>query len=155
MQAVEAAALLNAVGQDVTAVAAHTHLLEEMLAPFNTIHAILKTASGRSGSFNIPFGTELKSTFEIEVVTTNGAVTVTRNMVKVARRITSGKQEVEQIEVVFSAGVKAEVLAFAASIKTGVPDPRASPLEALADIRVMQSMLESGEEDGVVKFIGG
>ncbi|KAL4937121.1 hypothetical protein BDV06DRAFT_216134 [Aspergillus oleicola] len=143
--------ILDALGQDIREVAAYTSLLEDRLAPVDTIHAILRTGADRSGSFNLSFGTEFKSGFEIEVVTTKGTINIARTYVKVVRKDTGGEKKEEQTEVTWTTGVKAEVEAFAASIKAGFPDPRGAPEQALADLRVLQSMLASGEQHGAVK----
>ena len=43
--------------------------------------------------------------------------------------------------------------AFAESIRTGKADPRGTPEEALADLQVLQAILESGEEAGAAKKV--
>ena len=50
-------------------------------------------------------------------------------------------------------GVRKEVAAFAESIHAKELDPRASPEEAYHDLKLLQGMLESGEEEGTAKRI--
>ena len=51
-------------------------------------------------------------------------------------------------------GGKAGVLAFAHSIKFGRVDERARPEQALLDIQLLQSMLDSGGEANALKRVG-
>ncbi|KIW42674.1 uncharacterized protein PV06_06200 [Exophiala oligosperma] len=145
--------LLSAVGEDISSLAAYTALLEPKLAPVDTVHGILRTTSGRSGSFNVSFGTEFKGGFEIFAATNKGSVTVTPVSVKVVRKDADGKKVEEEESFAFGAGVKSEVEAFAASIVSGTPDPRQSPQQALGDLIVLQGLLESGEQKGAVKAV--
>ena len=59
----------------------------------------------------------------------------------------------ETTEVGFDNGVQAEVNAFAQSIISGVANERGAPEQALADLKLIQRMLESGEQGGAVKVI--
>ena len=144
---------MNVFDQDIVSLAAFTALLEEKLAPVDTVHAILATKSGRSGSFNISFGTEFKSGCEIEIVTTKGSVTASMTSVKAVNKAESGKEGEEQKDFIFSTGVQLEIDAFARSVKAGTRDPRATPQQALTDLRILQGLLESGEQKGAVKYI--
>ncbi|KAK5189615.1 hypothetical protein LTR96_009416 [Exophiala xenobiotica] len=145
--------LLSAVGEDISSLAAYTALLEPKLAPVDTVHGILLTTSGRSGSFNVSFGTEFKGGFEIFAATNKGSVSVSPVSVKVVRKDAEGKKVEEEETFAFGAGVKAEVEAFAASIESGTPDPRQTPQQALGDLIVLQGLLESGENKGAVKTV--
>ena len=83
---------------------------------------------------------------------TSGAVTVTPSEVTISR---NDKRAIKQKTFRFppSTGVRKEVAAFAESIRTMDPDPRGSPEEAYHDLKLLQGMLESGEEDGAAKRI--
>ena len=59
----------------------------------------------------------------------------------------------EVTEVGYDNGVKAEVDAFAKSIQSGAADERGTPEQALADLRLISKMLESGEQGGAVKVL--
>lgn len=101
----------------------------------------------------ISFGAEFKTAFEIEVVTDKGSVTVRASEVACVSRDEDGKKLEEKIEVGFDNGVVEEVKAFAESIAAGKADERGTPDEALADLLVIQRMLESGEQGGSVKVL--
>jgi predicted dehydrogenase len=136
--------LLNGLGQDVSSLAAYTALVQPKLAPVDTVHAILATDSGRSGTFSVSFGAAFQSSFEIVVVTTKGRVSVTPTSVVIVCLDDSGKKQEQTENFTFSAAVAHEVEAFATSIQKNVTDPRATPQQALKDLTIIQSMLDSG-----------
>ncbi|CAI4213196.1 unnamed protein product [Parascedosporium putredinis] len=136
---------LAAVGEEIGQVSACTSLLQERLAPVDTVHGVLATRSGRAGTFVCSFGAEFKAGFAIEVVTTNGAVRFSPREVTVTTRGADGARmdEVHSFES-SGTGVKAEAVTFAESIEAGRIDSRLSPQEALKDLRIVQALLESG-----------
>lgn len=144
--------LLNAARQEVDQLSARTTLLQKKLAPVDTVHAILTTQSGRSGTFSVSFGTEFKSGFQIQVVTTHGSVTVTPVEVTTIRKGADGNKAEEKKEFGFTAGVKPEVEAFQRSIEAGKVDEKQSPEQALKDLEILEGMLKSGEKGGVLKL---
>ena len=75
----------------------------------------------------------------------NGVICVSKN--------NEGKKVEETFEVGFENGVKDEVEVFAQSIDNEEVDVRGSPDQALADLKVLQRMLESGEQGGSVKVL--
>lgn len=109
--------------------------------------------NGHNGCFNISFGAEFKTAFEIQVVTDKGSVTVKASEVVCVSRDEEGKKLEETIEVGFDNGVLEEVKVFAESIVAGEADERGTPDQALADLRVLQRMLDSGEQGGAVKVL--
>ena len=113
----------------------------------------MQLRNGNNGSFNISFGAEFKTAFEIQVVTDKGSVTVTASEVVCVSRDAEGKKLEERIEVGFDNGVKEEVKAFAESILAGEADERGTPDQALTDLKVLESMLESGDQGGAVKVL--
>lgn len=145
--------LLHAADQEISSLTAFTSLLASRLPPVDTIHSTLQLRNGNNGCFNISFGAEFKTAFEIEVVTNKGSVTVRATEVVCVRRDEQGKKLEETIEVGFDNGVMDEVEVFAQSIQNGVADVRGSPDQALADLKVLQRMLESGEQGGSVKVL--
>lgn len=62
-----------------------------------------------------------------------------------------GKIIKECTPIEYDNGVRAEVDAFARSIEAGAADGRGTPEQALADLRLIYTMLESGEQGGVIK----
>ncbi|KAG7142608.1 hypothetical protein HYQ45_000975 [Verticillium longisporum] len=145
--------LLGAVGEDVSEVSARTALLQAKLAPVDTVHAVAKTDRGAIGTMSISFGTEFKSGFEVQVVTTEGSVTMTPVDVKVAKRGQDGKKVEERREFTRSSGVPAELEAFGASLEQGTADERQNTAQALKDLAILQGLLESGAADGQAKQV--
>ena len=146
--------LLAAAGQSITQVSAFTSLLQPKLAPLDTVHATMQLDNGNSGTFSLSFGAEYKTGFELQVVTDKGAVTVLPAEVIVLAKDCAAENKEKRTKVRPGAGGKAEVLAFAHSIKFGKADERATPEQALLDLRVLQAMLDSGEEANTLKRVG-
>lgn len=145
--------LLSAAGESITHVAAFTSLLQDRLAPLDTIHATMQTSNETNGTFSLSFGAEFKSGFEFQVVTDKGAVTVTPTEVTLLRKDPKGEMNVARtaFKALYSHAVEREVGLFAKAMATGKIEQRASPEEAFMDLRVLQAMLESGEDGGAVK----
>ncbi|KAG4425361.1 hypothetical protein IFR04_001511 [Cadophora malorum] len=143
--------LLSALGQEIATLSAFTDLLQDRLKPVDTIHAVAQTSQGRSGSFDVSFGTAFNEGFEIVVVT--DACSVTIRPTEVTTRIQYDKGEktesVEKVEMSF--GVVEEVAAFSGAILGGELDVRISPREALGDLKMLEAMLRSGENGGSIK----
>ncbi|KAK1828007.1 hypothetical protein QBC39DRAFT_360153 [Podospora conica] len=142
--------LLAGAGHEIRRVAAFSGLLEEHLVPVDTVSAVAVTGGGRSGTIHMSFGTEFKSGFEIEVVTTEGRVVWTPTRVRTVKR---GEEEVVK-EFEYSTGVKEEAVAFGEAVERGEVEGRQSPREALKDLEILQRLLESGEGGAVVKDVG-
>ena len=144
--------LLAAAGQTVSTVRASTSLINEDLAPLDTLNANMTTANKRNGTFNLSYGSRFRRECQIRVVTTSGAVAVNPSEVKVSRTDNRAIHE-RTFRFPPGSGVRKEVAAFAESIHAKEPDPRASPEEAYHDLKLLQGMLESGEEEGTAKRI--
>jgi predicted dehydrogenase len=118
---------------------AYTTLLQPHLPPVDTVNSIWQTKSGISGTFSMSFGTTFSAN-EYNVACKKGTVTVLGS--KVIVHETGGKP----VEKEFSnegSGVKQEVAAWAESLVAGKANPLQSPLEALADLEIMEKMLTS------------
>lgn len=147
--------LLGAAGDEVKQLTCFSSLLEEKLLPVDTVHAVLATRGGANGTLGISFGTEFKSGLEVEIVTTKGAVTWTPTEVKVVRKADGGdKAEEKESFAHDSGGVDEEDAVFARSIAAGAVDPLQTPEEALKDLEILQTLLESGEAGAGVKTLG-
>ena len=118
-----------------------------------TLYSAIQIRNGNSGTFNISFGSDYQTTFTIEIITDRGSVTVEADKVACMIRDKSGKTTEETISLALDSGVKGEIQAFAESIHNGVADERGVPEQALADLRLIQRMLESDEEGGIVKVM--
>ena len=144
--------LLAAAGQIVSSVRASTSLINEDLAPLDTLNANLTTANKRNGTFHLSYGSKFRRECQIRVVMTTGAVAVSPHEVTIS---TNGIEVIQERAFRFPPGngVREEMAAFAESIHGKVFDPRGSPEEAYDDLKLLQGMLESGEEEGAVKRI--
>ena len=83
---------------------------------------------------------------------TTGAVAVSPSEVTVS---SIGAQAVQEQTFRFphDNGVRKEMAAFAESIHRKEANPRGSPEQAYDDLKLLQGMLESGEEEGALKRI--
>lgn len=142
--------ILAAAGDKIASVKASTSLLQPQLHPLDTVNAILSTASGRSGSFNVSFGSAVRGGFRLAVATTAGEVEMNPSEVKVTRLSSDGAKTEEVISLVKNAGVKLELQAWADSLAGGKVDARQSPEEALRDLDVLEGLLKAGETHSLV-----
>ena len=144
--------LLAAAGQTVSTVRASTSLINENLAPTDTLNANMTTANKRNGTFNLSYGSKFRRECQLRIVMTSGAVAASPSEVTIS---TNDKRAIQEKTFRFpsSSGVREEVAAFAQSIHTNEPNPRGSPEQAFHDLKLLQGMLESGEEEGAPKRI--
>lgn len=114
----------------------------------DTLNANMTTANKRNGTFNLSYGSKFVRDCQIRIVTTTGAVAVSPSEVTIS---TNDKRATQDKTFRFppGSGVRKEVAAFAESIYTEESNPRGSPEEAYLDLKLLQGMLESGEEEGV------
>ena len=61
--------------------------------------------------------------------------------------------QAREVSFEHGSGVGKEVEAFAEAIEHGEVDPRGSAEQAFLDLRLLESMLESGREGGAVKVV--
>ncbi|KAL5606303.1 hypothetical protein BROUX41_002718 [Berkeleyomyces rouxiae] len=137
--------LLAAANDKITSVKASTSLLQPFLPPLDTIHGIVNTAGGRSGSFNVSFGNPFRSGFRLAISTTNGEVEMNPSEVKVTTLNSAGEKSEELITINKTTGVHEEVKAWAVSLRHSVVRPDQSPEEALCDLAVLEGLLKAGE----------
>ena len=148
--------LLSAASQTITHVSAFTCQLQPHLSPLDTMHSTLLLQNTHSGTLSISFGAEFRNAFEFIVVTTTGAVAVTPTVVSVLTKDPSNGEKSERqykFPPMDSHAVQKEVASFAKAIATGKMEQRASPEEASEDLKLLQTMLESGEDGGAVKAV--
>ncbi|KAJ5041157.1 uncharacterized protein L3040_005708 [Drepanopeziza brunnea f. sp. 'multigermtubi'] len=136
-----------------TALSAFTHLLQEHLAPVDTVDSIWQTKSGVTGTFSACFGTTLSGS-EYTVACENGSVTViVREKVIVRLGEECDKNFKEEWFKEEGSGVKQEVKAWAQSLVDRKPLPAQSPEEALIDLEILEKMLRSGEQNGQLQAL--
>jgi len=147
--------LLTAAGQEVAQVSCVSSLLKERLLPVDTVRAVAKATNGAGGIITMSYGTDFKNVTEIEVITTNGRVTWTPGGGVQAVWISdSGMRQEDSLGIEMDHGVLAEFEAFAESVETRALNPRQSPEEGLKDLRLLEALLRSGEEEAAVKKVG-
>ena len=146
--------LLEATGQSISTVRASTSLIKADLAPVDTLNAHMTTASKRNGTFNLSYGSKYRRDCQIRIVTTTGAVAVSPNEVTISMQMQDKRTTHEKtFRFPPGNGVRKEVAAFAESIHSREPNPKGSPEQAYYDLKLLQGMLESGEEGGTAKKI--
>jgi predicted dehydrogenase len=126
--------------------------LQKNLPPVDTIHAILRTDNGRSGSYISSVGIEAKLGMEFEIVTDKGSIKYLpfqkQILTKLKDQQEKGKWQDKTEPAPLMWGVKEEVAAFAESIFAGRMDSKLSSSEALEDLKVVEAMLKSAEAEG-------
>lgn len=143
--------LLGAAGDDVSHVAAFTGLVDEALPPVDTVNACISTNKGTVGSFTATWASPVKRGLEFEIILSNGVVVASPVDVVVKRKDGDGEVSEESFDFGKDSGVAAEVAAFAQSIQTGQADPAMSPLEAIEDLRVVETILTSATSGTVAR----
>ncbi|PYH41616.1 60S ribosomal eL32 domain-containing protein [Aspergillus saccharolyticus JOP 1030-1] len=110
------------------AVSAQSCLLQEYLAPMDTVDAVVQTKSGASGAITMSYGSAFND-FLFEFDCAQGTVTLNFDQVTV-----NG----EHFDVPFDGrGVNHEVAGFAASIRDGAVQALLRPEQALADLEMV------------------
>ncbi|KAL1887823.1 hypothetical protein Cpir12675_006409 [Ceratocystis pirilliformis] len=136
---------LAAVNDKIASVKASTTLLQPLLLPMDTIHGVITTAGGRSGSFNVSFGSAFRSGFCLAVSTTRGEVEMNPSEVKIVTLNSKGEKIEEVIKVTKTSGVREELKAWVNGLDIGVICTEQSPGEALRDLSVLEGLLKAGE----------
>ncbi|OAA79868.1 NAD(P)-binding domain protein [Akanthomyces lecanii RCEF 1005] len=124
-------------------VSARTALVREYLPPVDSVAALVTTRGGATGTYQHTVGSTI-SAYEFDVAYENGSVRVCDGTVTV-RRV--GEEPVSET-FERTSGVPEEVAAWAAGMCVGKQDPAQSMEEALADLELIEKMLQSGEQDG-------
>lgn len=145
---------LSALDDSIVKVVSFSTQISPDLPPVDTLNGVLLLKSGRSGTISFSYGTEFKTDFFIEVVSSKGSVSMTPTGVKVAELNTSSGVH-EEFNKIFSpdTGVGFEIEAFAKAIPNKVSDERQTAEEALIDLMLIEKLLQSGEQGGVLMSI--
>lgn len=126
--------------EHMTVVSAQTQLLKDYLPPADTVDAVVSTASGATGVISLSWGSDFTDNI-FEFACEKGVVTMHFDSVTV-----NGVEHHIEFD---GKGVGPEVAEFATSIVNGGSvAKRQSPEEALADLEVLEQMLQSGEKKG-------
>ncbi|KJZ72495.1 hypothetical protein HIM_08164 [Hirsutella minnesotensis 3608] len=137
--------LLAGDGNRPAAVRAWTRREGRDLPALDTVTALVRTASGATGTFQHSAAT-LMSAMEWDLACEGGTVRSVENEVTVQPR--GGDATVKRFER--SRAVREEVAAWAKGVIEGAPCAQLSPEEALADLEFMEKMFRSGEQDGAL-----
>ncbi|KAF4985289.1 hypothetical protein FDECE_16662 [Fusarium decemcellulare] len=134
-------------GNQITQVSAFTTLLRDYLPPVDTAHAIFKTQSGATGSFQISVGSS-STTDEWTVECERGWVNINGHgggsEVTVSK---DGQVTTETIENE-KTGVPPEIRAWGEALVAGRVNKEQEPEAALADLELIELMLKSGDNQG-------
>jgi glucose-fructose oxidoreductase len=126
--------------EHMTAVSAQTQQLKDYLPPVDTVDAVVSTASGATGIISLSWGSDFNDNI-FEFACEKGVVTLRFDSVTV-----NGVEHHIEFD---GKGVGPEVAEFAKTIVNGSSvAKRQTPEEALADLEVLEQMLQSGEKKG-------
>jgi len=144
--------LRSIINKKITKVAAFSALNREYLPPVDTVNGILQLEDGSSGTFAVSFGTS-KGIFDVTVQFENGYVTSNYDTL-----VYKGPNDKEEVTKKFADNngthpITRLVQVFVESVITGKSDPRLSPEEALEDVLLVESLLNSGEQGGAVQTL--
>lgn len=102
--------LLGAVGRKINVVSAHTTSLQPDVPPVDTLHALLRTENGRSGSFISSVGIESKLAMEFEIITGKGSIIYRPFQKQLVTKSKAGNWEEQLEEAPLSWGVRKRFL---------------------------------------------
>jgi predicted dehydrogenase len=134
----------------ISRVAAFSRLNRQYLGPVDTLHATLRLEDGTTGTFGISFASG-ETKVEVEIMGEQGSVVAelgfgAESIVTVRK---GGTKDVSRFKDANGKAIMAEFVAFGEAVKTGVwGDGRGDPEEAAIDVTIMESMLQSGENNG-------
>lgn len=126
--------------EHITTVSAQSQQQQEYLPPVDTVDAVVKTRSGATGVVSLSWGSSFNDNI-FEFACEKGVVSMHFDGVSV-----NGTDYPVEFD---GKGVVPEVAEFATAIVNGRPvEKRQSPEEALADLEILEGMLQSGEMQG-------
>lgn len=149
--------LLAANGQEIDITSTYTKLLDPALPPIDSVFSLLQTDQGVSGQFSFSLGIPSLDGITYEIVTDQGNIVVDGPAVVVTTPIptstssgssSSPKLTEKRYEDPMTFGVPEEFAAFEALLQGKELDARISIEEALADLRLLETMVQSGEQNG-------
>jgi predicted dehydrogenase len=132
-------AVLRMLLGEITGVAAMAAQVNPALQPLDTLTATLQFASGVQASYVNTFALGSPFAAPLTIIGETGSLRVERGKLELAR---SG--EIEEIRCAYYNGVQRELEAFITAVQTGAAH-RNTPLEALADLAVVEALLASAE----------
>jgi len=130
-------------------ITAFTRLNREFLLPHDTIHSSWLLEDGSTGAISISFASS-GYRHEIELMGQEGSIVVKIGYPESSVTLHKRKQdpEVKGFNNDNKIAIAGEFEEFAKAIKEGKKDPRGDPMEALADLTAIESILQSGANGG-------
>lgn len=126
--------------EHITTVSAQSQQLRDYLPPVDTVDAVVQTGSGATGVVSLSWGSLFNDNI-FEFACEKGVVKMHFDGVMV--------NDVDNHIEFDGKGVVPEVAEFATAISNGRPvENRQSPEQALADLELLEQMLQSGERRG-------
>lgn len=142
-------AVLRMLLGEVVGAAASVQQLSPELPPADTVTATLTFASGAQATYLNTFALGTPFAAPLVIAGERGSLRIERGRVE----LVGEDGQVQVIECAIYDGVDNELAAFAAAVRQGAPH-RNTPLEALADLAVIEAMLLSAQEGRLVAPIG-
>lgn len=129
-------------GQEVVETQGFARQVVPHLPPLDTLNAGILLNGGGTGTISMSFAS-IRSAAELTIIGTQGSFHLTESPdgFVLTLELVSGES---RSEVVNSKGVELEIKAFLEAIKTGKPEKRSSPEEALNDLAIIESMCKGG-----------
>lgn len=141
--------LLAASSQKVAFTSSHTRSIDAALPPIDSVFSLLQTDQGVSGQFSFSLGVSSLDGITYEFITDKGNVCIDGPaIVTTAPKPGEMKLSESRHEDIPTFGVPEEFAAFEAALRGSPLDPKISIEEALADLRLLEAMLKSGEHNG-------
>jgi predicted dehydrogenase len=142
-------AALRLILGEITQVSATLRQNSPDLPPADTIAATLAFANGVIGTYLTTYATSAPWPPQLHIGGSAGSLRIQRKEIELTRE---GKTE--RIETPGFDGVEKEFLAFAESIRSGTPHIN-TPQEAMADLAVVEAMLDSAAKGQPVSLLQG
>jgi predicted dehydrogenase len=138
------AAIRLLLGEDdpIVKVSAFSTQLQKHLPPVDTLSGVAQTKSGVCGTISISFGTTFQEDRYL-IAYENGTIEVSYDEVKIKTADNS------RTETLKSEDVRDEIASWAEGLTTGKLDKRQSWEEGLADLELLEALLQSGASGGV------
>ena len=144
------AGLRKVLPSKIASLSAFTRLNREFLPPVDTVHATMCLEDGTTGLFGVTFASS-QTKFDLELMGQEGfivaqlgygpesVVTLTKNGKEVERKTFKDANR---------AAIFNEFVAFGNAVLEGKKDLNGLPEEALEDLIIVESMIQSGEKAG-------
>lgn len=144
-------ALLRYVSSDeIEETASFVRQTYDHLPPLDTIQGTLRFRSGALGTISMSWAS-VKGEYSYNFIGTKGSLTITGADGGTKLVVEDGQGRVVSEEVIAGEGTAQEFLGFFAAIERGQGDERGSPRQALADVAVIESLLNGGGKVQVYK----